>query len=57
MERVFLTPAQLSDRWQIKPQTLALWRMRRQKPEFIKIGHQVRYAIDSVEKFEKQEVC
>lgn len=54
--RVFLTPTQLAQRWQVDPSLLANWRYRGVGPPYVKIGHAVRYPLDEVLAYEDQEL-
>lgn len=54
MEKVLLTPQELSERWGMKPETLLVWRRESKGPAYIKIGSLVRYPLDEVEKYEKE---
>jgi hypothetical protein len=50
---MFLTEAELAERWRLAPKTLQNQRHRGQTPiRFLKIGHSVRYALSDVEAFE-----
>lgn len=50
----FLTPAQLSDRWNglINTRTLANWRTQGNGPPFVKIGGAIAYRLADVEAWE-----
>lgn len=48
----FFTTKDLSERWQISSRTLEGWREKGIGPTYRKIGVNVRYHIDDVEKFE-----
>ena len=52
----FLDVAQLSKRWGVHHQTLALWRRKDQGPDFIKTRHPTRilYPLIEVEEYEQQ---
>lgn len=53
-----LTPQDLAKKWRIKAETLAVWRMRGQGPEYYKIGEgqfaRVRYKLSDVMAYEKK---
>ena len=53
-QRVFITPAQLAERWggQVKTSTLANWRTKKSGPPFAKIGNAVLYPIDKLKEWE-----
>lgn len=51
--KYIFTTKELADRWSLKPQTIANWRAKGTGPEFIKLGHSVRYHIEEIEKHEK----
>lgn len=55
-----LTPAELSDRWQITEKTLAQWRWRSIGPRYIKLGGgrggSVRYPMAAVEAYEAEHL-
>ncbi len=54
-ERKFLTPKDLAERWNIRPQTLALWRCARTVDlPYTRIGTRINYRIDDVERFESE---
>lgn len=46
---VFLTTADVADRWRISPRTLEGWRDKGIGPSYVKIGSRVRYRIDHIE--------
>lgn len=50
----FLTPHQLSERWEkrINVRTLANWRTQGTGPRYVKIGGAIVYKIDDVEAYE-----
>ena len=52
----YLTPAQLSERWQglIKTSTLANWRAKKKGPSFTRIGGKIAYPVKAVEEFEQK---
>ena len=52
----FLTPQQLSDRWEkrIGPRTLANWRCQGNGPPFVKIGGAIAYRLADVEAWEQR---
>lgn len=57
MGSAFLTPYALHKRWggAISPKTLANWRARGIGPAWLKVGGRVVYAIEDVERFERQD--
>lgn len=52
---IFLTPCELAERWQVPQSLLANWRYRKVGPNYLKIGHAVRYSIDAVRAFEQAQ--
>ena len=52
MDRMNLTPQQLSERLQISRATLANWRSKGYGPRYMKFGKRVLYPMKEVEKFE-----
>lgn len=54
----YLTPAQLTKRWNnaVTTGTLANWRSKGVGPSFAKFGSRVRYPLDSVQKWESQNL-
>lgn len=55
MAEHYLTPKQLSDRWQglITVSTLANWRSKKKGPVYTRIGGKIAYSLKSVEDFER----
>lgn len=55
-EKKFLTPAELSARWdgRITVRTLANWRSIQSGPPFVKIGGAILYRISDVEEYERR---
>ena len=49
----FLTSAQLSQRWRLRPKTLANWRSLGKGPPYIRIGARVLYPAEGIHAFEK----
>lgn len=49
-----LTTNQLAERWNIKPQTLRNWRRLAKGPKYVLIGDNIRYSIETIEKYEKE---
>ena len=49
-----LSPTDLADRWNMSAETLQQWRRTGKGPLYIKIGHNVRYAMDEVLAFESE---
>lgn len=47
--REFYTARQLAERLDVKPQTLAIWRMKGEGPTFLKVGRAVRYRAADVD--------
>lgn len=56
MEKIFLTPEALADRWSLPLCTLEQWRWTGKGPQFVKIGKRVRYTLKDIENFEDQYV-
>ncbi len=50
---VYLTPAEVSDRFRIRPFSLANMRNRGDGPEFVKFGSRVLYPLDKLEEYLK----
>lgn len=50
----FLTPAALSNRWQVAEKTLCNWRVAGDGPIHLRIGGRIRYPLEEVEKYEKK---
>jgi len=51
----FLTPEDLSKRWQISIGTISNWRTNKRGPEFIRIGGLVRYSPEAVQAWENAQ--
>lgn len=51
--QVFLTGAEVAERWRISPRTLEGWRDKGIGPTFVRIGSRVRYPIDAIERAER----
>ena len=49
---MFLTTAELAERWRISPRTLEGWRDKGIGPTYTRIGNRVRYHIDVIERAE-----
>ncbi len=56
MACIFLTPEALAKRWHVLPATLNQWRWSGKGPFFLKIGGSIRYRLDDIERFEKQNL-
>ncbi len=56
MDKPFLTPEALAERWNLPLTTLSQWRWTGRGPKFQKIGRQVKYRIRDIELFEEQQV-
>lgn len=56
MEKIYLSPEELSIRWGLPLTTLSQWRWHGKAPEFSKMGRRVRYELKAVEEFESQAV-
>ena len=54
MARTYLTPEDLSARWNLPLTTLSQWRWHGKPPAFAKIGKRVRYELKDVEEFEEK---
>lgn len=54
MARTYLTPEDLSARWNLPLSTLNQWRWNGKPPAFAKIGKRVRYELKDVEEFEEK---
>lgn len=53
MEKPFLTPEQLAERWSLPLTTLSQWRWCGKGPDFFKMGKRVRYNLEVIEQFER----
>ena len=53
-DRIFLTAAELAERWGMSEKTLESWRSAGKGPEFVKIVGAVRYRLTDVEKYETE---
>jgi hypothetical protein len=51
---IWLTTAELADRWRLTTRTLERWRVERYGPEWHHIGGSIRYSMVAVEAFEAQ---
>lgn len=51
-----LTPARLSERWDIPVATLAGWRYRGKGPAFLRLNGAVRYRLADVEAYEAAQL-
>ena len=51
-----LTPARLSERWDIPVATLAGWRYRGKGPAFLRLNGAVRYRVADVEDYEAAQL-
>jgi hypothetical protein len=55
---IYLTQIELSRRWRISTRTLEGWRYRQDNgPNFVRIGRSVRYPVDEIERFERENSC
>ena len=55
---IYLTQAELCGRWRISMRTLEGWRYRQDNgPSFVRIGRSVRYPVEQVEQFERENFC
>lgn len=55
---IYLTQAELADRWQISERTLEGWRYRQHNgPGWTRFGRAVRYPLHAVEAFEQESFC
>jgi len=48
----YLSPEQLSSRWDVKIETLQRWRCEGVGPRFMKIERRVRYRLEDIESYE-----
>jgi len=55
LEKLYISPLELSSRWSVGTVTLAQWRSRGQGPEYAKMNRLVRYPIASIEAWENAE--
>lgn len=51
---IFLTTAELAERWRISSRTLERWRDKGIGPAYTRIGNRVRYHIDVIERAERE---
>tara|TARA_R110002072_G_scaffold216863_3_gene374400 strand:- start:7953 stop:8153 length:201 start_codon:yes stop_codon:yes gene_type:complete len=51
--KIFLTTAELANRWAQSKRTLEGWRNKGAGPNYHKIGGSVRYHVDDIERFER----
>ena len=49
----YLTVDQLSERWQVKPQTIRYWKKAGKLP-FYRLGSNIRFSMEDVEAFEAE---
>ena len=49
-----IKPTQLARRWRINPRTLQNWRCRGSGPPYLKIGGQILYRQEDVERYEAE---
>lgn len=54
--KCFLSPEQLATRWQVSEMTLRRWR-HDSKIRALRIGRQVRFPMDEVERFERESIA
>jgi len=52
-EKIYLTTKELATRFRVDEGTLRQWRVIGKGPRYIKIGRRVRYSLEEVMKFEK----
>jgi hypothetical protein len=55
-QQMLITEKQLADRWGYSPATLRKWRVEGRGPDYVKIGHGVRYSIETIEEVEKKNI-
>lgn len=51
-----ITEKELANRWNIEPSTLRSWRRRKQGPPFVRIESCIRYRIQDVEEYERDNL-
>ena len=56
MEQQHLTQMALADRWNISPRTLERWRWVGRGPQYLKVGGQVRYRLEDVQTYERNQL-
>ena len=56
MDPSFLTTNQLAKRWNMAPVTLRLWRWSGKGPDYHKLGGRIRYYMESIIEFEKEQL-
>ena len=49
---MYMTTAEVADRFRVKVQTVVNWRYQQQGPDFLKLGRRVLYPITEIERFE-----
>ncbi len=47
----YLTPKQLASQLNLKPQTLAIWRLKHKGPKYVKFGRLIRYRTSDIEEW------
>ncbi len=52
----FLSPADLSKRWNVTEHTLGQWRWNARGPQYLKVGRRILYRLSEVEAFEEQRL-
>lgn len=50
-----LSQQQLADHWNLSPRTLERWRQVGSGPAYIKVGGQIRYRPDDIDKWERRQ--
>ncbi|ALN55382.1 hypothetical protein GLE_0023 [Lysobacter enzymogenes] len=51
-----LTPEQLAERWDIKPETLQRWRCEKVGPRFFKVERRIRYRLEDIVAYENRSL-
>jgi hypothetical protein len=53
MDKKFLTEKELAARWNLLPKTLRQWRWHKKGPRYTKIGGNISYKTQNIEKYEE----
>ena len=55
-KQIYITEKELAERWSISNFTLQRWRFDGRSLPYFKIGKQIRYSLELIEKFEAQNI-
>jgi hypothetical protein len=58
-EQLYLSQDELGARWGLSPKTIQEWRQRRTRrgPQFVRFGNRVRYPIEEVRRYEREQLA